>query len=165
MDYKEYLKTEHWQEIRELKLQSVNYKCQICNSNKELNIHHRSYENLYNEQNHLEDLTVLCKECHGLYHDRLTKIPVRYSVERLDGLLERFKIQVSGGALSIPEEVFNLDQEDRDWIIKNWEKIKLRKKRIILIKELSEQKDENSKLLINKKIEEINKEIKKIIGE
>lgn len=165
MDYKEYLKTEHWQEVRELKLQSVNYKCQICNSNKELNIHHRSYENLYDEQNHLEDLTVLCKECHGLYHDRLAKIPIRYSVERLDGLLERFKIQVSGGLLSIPEEVFNLDQEDRDWIIKNWEKIKLRKERIILIKELSEQKDENSKLLINKKIEEINKEIKKIIGE
>ena len=165
MDYKEYLKTEHWQEIRELKLQSVNYKCQICNSNKELNIHHRSYENLYNEQNHLEDLTVLCKECHGLYHDRLAKIPIRYSVERLDGLLERFKIQVSGGLLSIPEEVFNLDQEDRDWIIKNWEKIKLRKERIILIKELSEQKDEDSKLLINKKIDEIDKEIKKIIGE
>jgi len=165
VDYKEYLKTEHWQEIRELKLQSVNYKCQICNSNKELNIHHRSYENLYNEQNHLEDLTVLCKECHGLYHDRLAKIPIRYSVERLDGLLERFKIQVSGGLLSIPEEVFNLDQEDRDWIIKNWEKIKLRKERIILIKELSEQKDEDSKLLINKKIDEIDKEIKKIIGE
>jgi hypothetical protein len=165
VDYKEYLKTEHWQEIRELKLQSVNYKCQICNSNKELNIHHRSYENLYNEQNHLEDLTVLCKECHGLYHDRLAKIPIRYSVERLDGLLERFKIQVSGGLLSIPEEVFNLDQEDRDWIIKNWEKIKLRKERIILIKELSEEKDEDSKLLINKKIDEIDKEIKKIIGE
>lgn len=165
MDYKEYLKTEHWQEVRELKLQSVNYKCQICNSNKELSIHHRSYENLYDEQNHLEDLTVLCKECHGLYHDRLAKIPIRYSVERLDGLLERFKIQVSGGLLSIPEEVFNLDQEDRDWIIKNWEKIKLRKERIILIKELSEEKDEDSKLLINKKIDEIDKEIKKIIGE
>lgn len=163
MNYEEYLKSEHWQGVRELKLQSVNYKCQICNSHKELNVHHRSYDYLFNEHEHPEELTVLCKECHELYHDRLAKIPIRYSVERLDGLLERFKIQVSGGALSIPEEVFNLDQEDRDWIIQNWEKIKLRKERITLIKELSEEKDEDAKLLIDKDIEEIDKEIKKIM--
>lgn len=172
MEYHEYLKTEHWQEVKELKLQSVNYKCQVCNSGEELNVHHRSYTNLYNEQNYLEDLTVICKECHELYHERLKKIPIRYSIEKLNELLEKFEKPTPGGSLRIPQEFMDLDQEDRDWIVENWEDIReskkrmtLREGRITLMEELSKQTDEEANLLKDKTIEEINEEIKKNNGE
>lgn len=67
MAYKEYLETPEWQKIRKRKLRRAKYKCQICNaSNKELNVHHRTYKRRGEERDN--DLIVLCKDCHVLYH-------------------------------------------------------------------------------------------------
>lgn len=69
MPYGEYLKTPEWQETREWHVKSVSYKCQICNSaNKKLHVHHRTYEKT-GEEFH-RDLTVLCEDCHKLYHSQ-----------------------------------------------------------------------------------------------
>lgn len=67
MPYREYLYTKHWKVTREAKLHAVSHRCQVCNSPKSLNVHHRTYERLGREK--LEDLTVLCKECHELFHE------------------------------------------------------------------------------------------------
>lgn len=63
--YREYLKSKEWKEKSESAKERANYRCQICNSNSNLETHHRTYERVGSELP--EDLTVLCKECHQLY--------------------------------------------------------------------------------------------------
>lgn len=65
LDYEEYLKTPHWQKIRN-QLLGGKPKCLLCKSRKNLHIHHLTYENRGNEQ--LEDLAVLCRLCHFQIH-------------------------------------------------------------------------------------------------
>jgi len=66
VDYLEYLNSPQWQERRLLMLERFGRRCQVCNSQSHLNIHHRTYERLGAER--LDDLTVLCKDCHDLFH-------------------------------------------------------------------------------------------------
>jgi replicative DNA helicase len=68
MPYEEYLKTPEWAEKRANALQRADHRCQICNSPHSLHVHHRTYENRGDEQ--LENLTVLCDDCHMLYHHK-----------------------------------------------------------------------------------------------
>ena len=70
MSYKDYLKTEHWQKTRISALIKSGYKCQLCGSTHNLNVHHNTYKNRGNEKP--EDLIVLCKDCHAKFHDKIT---------------------------------------------------------------------------------------------
>lgn len=67
MDYADYLKTPEWQAIRNEAIRRAKGCCQICNSGSSLHVHHRTYENRGDED--LSDLTVLCADCHRIYHD------------------------------------------------------------------------------------------------
>ena len=69
MKYAEYLQTPAWKQKRIEKFQQVGYNCQLCNSDKKLQVHHKTYKNLRHEP--LNDLTVLCAECHSLFHNKL----------------------------------------------------------------------------------------------
>jgi hypothetical protein len=65
--YEEYLQTPYWKRRREDKLRAVGRTCQLCNRGSvTLDVHHRTYERLGNELD--EDLTVLCRDCHSIYH-------------------------------------------------------------------------------------------------
>ena len=72
MEYKNYLKTEHWRSIREERLKKDNFKCYLCDSKIKLNVHHVTYRKkdkssiLFNESN--GHLLTLCEDCHLLYH-------------------------------------------------------------------------------------------------
>ena len=69
MPYKEYLQTPHWKGKREDKLRAVGYRCQVCNRGVgTLDVHHRTYERLGQELD--EDLTVLCRACHSIFHEQ-----------------------------------------------------------------------------------------------
>lgn len=59
--YYDYLESDDWFMIREAKLKSVDYKCEICGS-VATQCHHINYVNLYNEDN--DDLQALCWQCH-----------------------------------------------------------------------------------------------------
>lgn len=65
--YLDYLKSPAWRAKREDKLKSANRQCQICRSEYDLQVHHLTYKNLYNEKR--KDLIVLCEPCHIKYHD------------------------------------------------------------------------------------------------
>lgn len=65
--YKAYLKSPHWQAIRKRLYRAYEYKCAMCGSSRNLNVHHITYENLGEEKD--EDLTVLCQRCHETLHD------------------------------------------------------------------------------------------------
>lgn len=67
LKYAEYLNSERWKIKKEYALQWADNRCQICNSTENLNVHHRVYGNVGNEKPN--DLTVLCKDCHSLFHN------------------------------------------------------------------------------------------------
>ena len=65
--YKEYLNSPHWRETRKAALERAWYRCQLCNSEKNLNVHHNNYDRLWYESP--RDLIVLCSDCHAKFHD------------------------------------------------------------------------------------------------
>lgn len=85
MEYTEYLKSEHWIERRQAALKWWDDRCTLCNGEGELHVHHRSYANLGQEP--LSDLVVLCKSCHELFHNKITKQPEEAEID--PGLLVR----------------------------------------------------------------------------
>ena len=69
--YQAYLKSPEWAEVRQLVLERDNYRCRCCGRTEDqtkLTVHHSTYQNLYNEKNHLEDLITLGNECHIAIH-------------------------------------------------------------------------------------------------
>lgn len=66
-NYEEYLTSKQWKQIRAMMFNKI-HKCQLCGSKENLEIHHNSYEHVGEEKNHLEDLVVLCHDCHSLFH-------------------------------------------------------------------------------------------------
>lgn len=72
-NYKEYLKSKHWQDVKNRYYKSKLPKridgvcvCKVCNEKKSLSLHHRTYKNMGNER--LNDLILLCQECHHIAH-------------------------------------------------------------------------------------------------
>ena len=72
MDYDEYLKSPHWQRMATLARERAGNRCQVCNADGLMEVHHRTYERMGHES--LNDLTVLCPRCHALYHEAMPKL-------------------------------------------------------------------------------------------
>lgn len=64
--YIKYINTKHWKELRSRKRESVGNKCESCQSESILHVHHLKYKNWIDVQ--LEDLRVLCENCHKKEH-------------------------------------------------------------------------------------------------
>jgi len=71
MNYSQFLLTGYWNAIRSQK-KKIENGCQNCGSHKNLEVHHLTYINHGNEHNHLDDLKVLCTECHAKEHNKKT---------------------------------------------------------------------------------------------
>ncbi len=69
MDYSSYIQSEQWHARRRARLDFARRRCEICNRSENLEVHHRTYERLGNEE--LEDLLVVCSRCHDTFHHRL----------------------------------------------------------------------------------------------
>ena len=69
--YKEYLKTNHWINLRLSLIDQRGHKCSIpdCDSTTSIQAHHTTYERIGHENP--EDLTLLCKRCHLAEHKRM----------------------------------------------------------------------------------------------
>lgn len=67
MPYREYLRTPEWRERRLTALARAEHRCEVCNATSNLEAHHRTYARRGEEQD--SDLTVLCRSCHGLFHE------------------------------------------------------------------------------------------------
>lgn len=68
MPYQEYLNTDHWKELRNLALKAAKYRCEVCDSDGKLNVHHKHYKTRGAES--LSDLVVLCHDCHAKFHGK-----------------------------------------------------------------------------------------------
>lgn len=58
----EYYKSENWRKKKIFALYRAKYRCEKCGATKSLDLHHKSYDHLYNEPP--EDLEILCRKCH-----------------------------------------------------------------------------------------------------
>jgi 5-methylcytosine-specific restriction endonuclease McrA len=79
VDYKQYLQSTAWAHKRQNALTRAYNRCQVCNSQDRLEVHHRTYERLGFEKN--EDLTVLCHKCHTAFH-KGGRMPTRTTPKR-----------------------------------------------------------------------------------
>jgi len=70
MNYKDFLNTPFWKAVASHCKYKGKYKCHICNGSKQLETHHKTYENHGYEQFNLKDLVTLCNECHSKFHDK-----------------------------------------------------------------------------------------------
>lgn len=64
--YDIYLQTAHWAAVRLRALDAAGNRCQMCNTDKLLQVHHRTYANRGSEKP--GDVTVLCRDCHEAFH-------------------------------------------------------------------------------------------------
>lgn len=66
--YQLYLTSPEWRDKRVLALQRDNNICQDCKMKSADEVHHLTYDNLFNEP--LEDLKSLCGQCHKAAHNK-----------------------------------------------------------------------------------------------
>lgn len=64
--YREYLNSSAWRAKREEMLELAGYQCEECGSGGHLHVHHLTYARLGREE--LDDLAVLCPQCHEAAH-------------------------------------------------------------------------------------------------
>ncbi len=69
LKYTDYLFTSYWRAIRSEVLRMHRHSCTRCDSQQNLQVHHRSYEGVYKDHLYLHNLEVLCGRCHGLEHN------------------------------------------------------------------------------------------------
>jgi len=67
--YKKYIRSDEWQQKRKERLALDNHRCKNCGGRRGLEVHHKNYDSLFNE-NVSSDLITQCKEC----HDKITDL-------------------------------------------------------------------------------------------
>lgn len=66
-EYSEYLKSPKWRALRDLVLERDKGVCQACLINKATQVHHLTYDNVYNE--FAFQLVSVCEDCHNKIHN------------------------------------------------------------------------------------------------
>jgi hypothetical protein len=67
-NYKEYLNSQKWYNKRNKVLERDKYLCQACLKNKAIQVHHLTYERVFDEP--LFDLVSICLPCHEKLHKK-----------------------------------------------------------------------------------------------
>lgn len=68
MDYQVFLSSAYWFAVSSVAKSRAGNRCQVCNSEASINVHHRTYDTHGYEHTNMIDLIVLCENCHGLFH-------------------------------------------------------------------------------------------------
>jgi 5-methylcytosine-specific restriction endonuclease McrA len=98
-EYREYLRSVHWQQMRQKILVRSRGFCEDCGARTSLDVHHKTYKRRGRERP--EDLVALCRNCHHERH-RGKRTTVDWIVLRI---MRRWKIwgyERSGGGLLRP---------------------------------------------------------------
>lgn len=67
-NYSDYIRSSSWKTKSNAAKVRAGRRCQLCNSTKFLQTHHRTYERLGKEDP--GDLIVLCDDCHKKFHGK-----------------------------------------------------------------------------------------------
>lgn len=66
--YDNYVSSQYWKLVRDLVRHRDKHQCVQCSGKEKLVVHHKTYTNFTNEYNNLDDLVLLCKDCHKKSH-------------------------------------------------------------------------------------------------
>lgn len=90
LPYDKFLESAYWFGVSSVAKSRAGMRCQVCNSSTKISAHHRTYDNHGKEHLHMNDIVVLCENCHGLFHGHSTVVPVlKPRVKRSIRLVER----------------------------------------------------------------------------
>lgn len=64
--YENYINSTQWKNFRIKLFKERGFKCELCGSKKNLQVHHITYENLSTEKD--DDVLILCQVCHQKAH-------------------------------------------------------------------------------------------------
>ena len=102
-NYREYLRSDHWKQVRNQQLEKYDNRCAVCGSRDNLHVHHIDYSNLGREGN--PDLIVLCESCHRTIHgfqgykfkttDEMTEKIIDSYIQNVIPLIEEQKQKVA----------------------------------------------------------------------
>lgn len=65
--YREYLQSKRWGVIRSVVLKRANFICELCTTDKAIQVHHITYKRIFKEN--FSDLVAICNDCHKRIHD------------------------------------------------------------------------------------------------
>ena len=83
--YADYLNSIDWKAKCTRLIQKRGKRCEVCNSSYRIEVHHLTYKRIFNER--LEDLKVLCFQCHRKAHPEKEQ----YSItDEIKGWTKRF---------------------------------------------------------------------------
>lgn len=66
--YNTFLQSDYWKAVKQAKIKEVGKHCEQCNSSEHLQLHHVTYIHHGIEHKHLDDLKLLCEDCHKHAH-------------------------------------------------------------------------------------------------
>lgn len=66
-DHAEYLKSDHWQDLRLRALARAGSQCEACKCSNDLQGHHTRYEQDFRKCT-IDDVMCLCRDCHDIFH-------------------------------------------------------------------------------------------------
>lgn len=110
--YREYLQSEHWQNLRAEALKKWGHVCHKCRGWMGIEVHHCNYRKNWRECT-VDDVRPLCWRCHDLEHGREPTKPAH--VAKIERKIEQFQRE--------------LRKERRQ--IKRWKKMSHRKRQRI----------------------------------
>lgn len=68
--YREYLRSWRWRILRWLRVRFDGHRCRMCGRRDRLEVHHRDYTHRGGSWlREFADLTTVCRDCHGDFHD------------------------------------------------------------------------------------------------
>lgn len=73
--YPEFLDSEWWKTVRDYVREIRGHRCELCASPNRLHVHHKTYKHHGAEHRHLDDLILLCSDCHAKFHNKLPARP------------------------------------------------------------------------------------------
>lgn len=71
LSYPDFLQTLYWRAISSYKIKQSFLRCEKCKGYGKLEVHHKTYKHHGEELDYLEDLMVLCRDCHNNIHKSL----------------------------------------------------------------------------------------------
>lgn len=114
LEYHEYLASDAWKRFRRRAIESVAERCERCDAWKfphELHVHHRHYNTLGHES--LDDVEVLCVECHQTADDERRSTATRRS---WNARVDAWASKVYGGEWRSIVDPDIASEEFRDWL-------------------------------------------------
>jgi 5-methylcytosine-specific restriction endonuclease McrA len=91
ISYKTYIQSDDWQKKRSVRLWLDGFRCRLCDSVEDLEVHHRptSYPRIPHESIY-DDLITLCRICHALVTERIraqqfsvAQVPLLTAIEEI----------------------------------------------------------------------------------